>query len=249
MMIDVLFAMIAAGVNGADGQTDGAGQGAQAQTPPAVTTPATEAPQPEATAEAGTPSAIAPLAPPTVAIAPGSVIVGQGTLLQGAPATPAPAIAPTAVAPTAAPVASAPAPLGDGYNMGVVPTGLIAEPQTPSGKFTTALEVRPILNATKGSWIAVREYEGKDYLYVTHIWSWRCGLAAMAISVNGETMQNWPLPACHTQFSTPNAILEDDGNPLLTFKPGSVQNVTIQVVYDDLSMDVAHFARGDVLIP
>ena len=135
------------------------------------------------------------------------------------------------------------------FDMTVVPAGLEAEDQTPSGKFLTATEVKPILNATRGNWVAVREYEGKDYVYVTHLWSWRCGLAAIAISVNDEPMQNWPMPPCHTEFSTPNAILNDDPNPLLTFKPGSVQTVKIQVVYDDLSMDSASFARGDVLIP
>ena len=86
-------------------------------------------------------------------------------------------------------------------------------------------------------------------LYVTHIWGWRCGLKAMAISVNGETMQNWPLPPCHMKFTTPNAILEDDGLPYLRLKLGAVQTIDIQIVYDDLSMDAARFERGNVLIP
>ena len=144
---------------------------------------------------------------------------------------------------------AAPVPDTSGFNMAVVPAGLVAEPQTPSGKFTTAAEVKPILQATKGNWVAVRDYDGKDWLYVTHIWSWRCGLKAMAISVNDETMQNWPLPPCHEQYTTPNAVLEGDGLPVLTFRQGSVRTITIQVVYDDLSMDVATFERGNVLIP
>jgi len=190
-------------------------------------------------------TAIAEATPPaSVTIAPDSVVVGQGVLVEGAQATAEPQ--------TALPVLPAPAAGGDtetGFNMDVVPAGLVAEPQTPSGKFTTATEVKPIMQATKGNWIAVREYEGKDWLYVTHIFSWRCGLAAMAISVNGEPMQNWPLPDCHMNNTTPNALLEEDGLPLLTFRLGSVETITIQVVYDDLSMDVASFQRGNVLIP
>lgn len=163
--------------------------------------------------------------------------------MQGTPAATAPTPAPK-VAPIAAPTVQP-----QGFNMAVVPAGLIGEPQTPSGKFTTAIEVKPILTATKGNWVAVREYGGQDLLYVSHLWGWRCGLKAVAISINGEPMQNWPLPPCHDQFATPNAILEDDGAPYLTLRLGSVQRITIQVVFDDLSMDVATFERGNVLIP
>ena len=182
---------------------------------------------------------IEPQAPalPTVDLGAG-VIVGQGVVSEG-----------VIVAPTA-PVTIAPVtPQVSGMNMAVVPVGLVADPQTPSGKFTTATEVKPILNATKGNWVAVREYNGQDLLYVTHLWSWRCGLHAMAISVNDEPMQNWPLPECHMKYSTPSAILEGDGQPYLAFKLGSVQTIDIQVVYDDLSMDAARFERGNVLIP
>lgn len=165
----------------------------------------------------------------TVQIAPGTVSVGENTVIGGN--------------------VSGATPQGSNFNMGVVPAGLVADPQVPSGKFTTAAEVKPILTATKGNWVAVRDYDGKDWLYVTHIWSWRCGLKAMAISVNGEAMQNWPMPPCHEQYQTPNAVLEDDGIPALTFRQGSVQTITIQIVYDDLSMDAATFERGNVLIP
>lgn len=167
----------------------------------------------------------------SVQIAPGTVTVGEGVTIGGAQ--------------TSQTEASS----GQDFNMAVVPAGLVADPQTPSGKFTTAVEVKPIMEATKGNWVAVRDYDGKDWLYVTHIWSWRCGLKAMAISVNGETMQNWPLPPCHEQYTTPNAVLEDDGFPVLTFRQNSVQTITIQIVYDDLTMDVASFERGNVLIP
>lgn len=184
-------------------------------------------------------------------------IGGQGSQSDGITAPPAPERPMTVQAPASPDAPGSPAapdaPASPGQNasfdMTVVPAGLEAEDPAPSGKFLTATEVKPILNATRGNWVAVREYEGKDYVYVTHLWSWRCGLAAIAISVNDEPMQNWPMPPCHTEFSTPNAILNDDPNPLLTFKPGSVQTVKIQVVYDDLSMDSASFARGDVLIP
>tara|TARA_R110002094_G_scaffold95226_4_gene96223 strand:- start:1132 stop:1839 length:708 start_codon:yes stop_codon:yes gene_type:complete len=235
-MLDFFFAMMAATINGA-GSDDAAAVVADA--PPAAVAPAEQS-----TAEIAQAAPAPATGQSSVSIGQGSVIVGQGTLLEGVPATTAPAAAAvTATAPAVTAQAQ------DGFNMAVVPAGLVAEPQTPSGKFTTATEVKPILNATKGSWVAVREYDGKDLLYVTHLWSWRCGLSAVAISLNGEPMQNWPLPPCHMDFAAPNAILEDDGLPYLSLRLGSVETITIQVVYDDLSMDVATFNRSDVRIP
>ncbi|KIN64031.1 hypothetical protein Z946_2915 [Sulfitobacter noctilucicola] len=204
-MFDLVFALIAAGMNGA---------------------PSTA---PEVTAAA---SAAQMAGSPTVQIAPNSVVIGQGVVK---PTTPAPLEVQSTQ--------------GDSFNMAVVPPGLVADPQVPSGKFTTAAEVKPILSATKGNWVAIREYEGQDWLYITHLWAWRCGLKAIAISINQEPMQNWPVPDCHEKYTTPNAVLEGDGLPYLTLKLGGVQTVTIQIVYDDLSMDVAQFERGNILIP
>jgi len=223
-MIDFFFALIAAALNsGAERSESGAV--VLAAPAPAVV---------EAPAVAPTPSVALG---DNVSVGTGSVIIGGG-LLDGTSDSVQP------VAP-----AVAPAPALPEFNMAVVPAGLVAEPQTPSGKFTTAAEVKPILNATKGNWVAVREYGGKDLLYVSHLWGWRCGLAAMAISVNGEPMQNWPLPACHMKDATPNAMLEEDGLPYLSLRLGAVQTIDIQIVYDDLSMDRASFERGNVLIP
>lgn len=129
------------------------------------------------------------------------------------------------------------------------PSGFVAEPQGPSGKFTTATEVKPILGMTRGNWVAVREYNGQDLLYVTHIWSWRCGLHQMRYSLNGGPMQVWPLPECHEGTATPNAITGEDGPPYLTQPLGSIQSVRIELLYDDLSEESAEFTRGDVLMP
>ena len=124
-----------------------------------------------------------------------------------------------------------------------------AEPQTPTGKFTTAGEVKPILTATKANWIAVREYGGNDLLYVTHLWAWRCGLGGMAVSVNGGPFEQMQLPACHTEYATPNAVLEGDGLPYIPFPSGHITQVVVQLIYDDLSRDSASFERAQVLIP
>ena len=246
-MIDFVFAVIAAGVN----SVGGGGTTTDIVTAPAEGT-ATIAEAPEVPA----PTITAPtISSPTVSIGENvnigsTVVIGGATLLDGTAeevTATAPASAPAAPATATAPAIAAPT--EPEFNMAVVPAGLVAEPQTPSGKFTTAAEVKPILSATKGNWVAVREYNGKDLLYVTHLWGWRCGLHAIAISVNDEPMQNWPLPACHMKYSTPNAILEEDGLPYLSLRLGAVETIEIQLVYDDLSMDRSRFERGNVLIP
>ncbi|MDF1669168.1 MAG: hypothetical protein P1U83_06095 [Roseovarius sp.] len=124
-----------------------------------------------------------------------------------------------------------------------------AEPQIPSGKFTTAAEVKPILEATKGNWVAVREYDGKDFLYVTHLWAWRCGLLQMRYAVNGGDMQVWPLPPCHENTNAPNAIIETDGLPYGTFALGSIQSIQVELLLDDLSEASSAYVRTDVLMP
>lgn len=159
----------------------------------------------------------------------------------GPPAAPQAAAAPPAfLAPEEAPAPPAflaPAPQ------------LVAEPQVPSGKFTTATEVRPILAATRANWIAVREYDGQDLLYVTQLWSWRCGLVQMRIGVNGAPPEPWPLPPCREDQPAPNMILEEDGLPFRSYAPGSVAVVDVILTFDDLSEEQARFERQAVLMP
>ena len=128
-----------------------------------------------------------------------------------------------------------------------VQAGLVAEDQTPSGRFLTATEIKPIMTATRNAWIAVREWEGQDLVYVTHLWSWRCGLAQIQIAVNGGPLQIWPLPPCHAELPQPNAILETDGLPYASFALHAVERLDVLIIYDDLTTDTASF-NGDGLL-
>ena len=124
-----------------------------------------------------------------------------------------------------------------------------AEPQVPTGKFTTAVEVKPIMGATKGSWVAVREWQGQDLIYVTHIWAWRCGLVRLEISVNSGPFEEWALPPCHLDIAAPNSVLESDGQPYRAFALNSVIEVAVRVTYDDLTTDAAGFPRSAITTP
>ncbi|WP_421998655.1 hypothetical protein [Roseovarius confluentis] len=123
-----------------------------------------------------------------------------------------------------------------------------AEDQTPTGKFTTATEIKPIVEATRGNWVAVREYDGQDWLYLTHLLSWRCGMHQMRVGVNGGTLEVWEMPACQTETATPNAITSETVL-YRTFPPGSVDSVEIEILYDDLDTAAGAFGRKEVLMP
>lgn len=124
-----------------------------------------------------------------------------------------------------------------------------AEDQTPSGKFLTATETKPILTATRGNWVAVREYNGQDLIYFTHLLSWRCGLYEINYAINGGGWQSWPMPECHVDGPSPNAITEADGLPYIALELGSVQNIDVEILYDDLSTDAVSFDRAAVKMP
>ena len=126
---------------------------------------------------------------------------------------------------------------------------LTAEPQEATGQFTTAQEVKPILSATRANWIHVREFDGQDLLYVTHLWSWRCGLVQVRFGVNGDALKVWPLPDCHLEEGFPNMIKAEDGLPYRSYPLSSIQQVEVEITYDDLSSERLTFGRNGQPVP
>ena len=116
-------------------------------------------------------------------------------------------------------------------------------------QFTTAQEVRPLLTATRGNWVAVRVYDGQDLIYFTHLESWRCGLSEVRFSVNGGAEQSWPLEKCYEDEPAPNAIKGGNGLPYAVQPLNSIQTVRVRVIYDDGSTDSVSLERGAILIP
>ncbi|WP_456390702.1 hypothetical protein [Profundibacter sp.] len=123
------------------------------------------------------------------------------------------------------------------------------EPQVPTGKFTTATEVKPILTATKAAWLALREYEGNDLLYFTHLVAWRCGLHEIHYAVNGAAQQVFEVEECYLETAQPNAMKMETHLPYITYDLGSVDSVSVTLVFDDGSKDSAEYGRKDILMP
>ena len=95
----------------------------------------------------------------------------------------------------------------------------------------------------------MRDWDGQDLLYVTHLMAWRCGLVALRVGVNGQPAQDWPLPPCHLDSAAPNALTAEDGLPYRAFPAASIASITVEITYDDLTTDAAQFDRSAVLMP
>lgn len=128
---------------------------------------------------------------------------------------------------------------------------LVAVPSlTQAQGFTTAAEVRPILEATKPSWVAVREYDGHDLVYFTQVLSWRCGLEAIRYGLNGAPAETrLDMEPCHEDTAAPNALTMESGTVYLTESLQSVQSIALQLVLDDGTVLEGSFERKSVLMP
>jgi len=127
----------------------------------------------------------------------------------------------------------------------------IPEDQTPTGNYTTALEVKPILGMTKSNWVAVRDFNEQDLVYFTHLLSWRCGMWDIKYGLNGaEATETVALEPCYTDLAAPNSLVNtEDYPPYITLPPGSVESIYVEITFDDGTTDFARFARGDIQIP
>lgn len=127
---------------------------------------------------------------------------------------------------------------------------LIAALPAFAQEMTTAAEVRPILEATRGSWLALREYDGKDLLYFTHLAAWRCGLTAVRVTVPGvATDVPLSLEPCHEGTAQPNAIVQEGYEPYVTMPLGAAQEVSVTITFDDGTEATQSYDRKAILMP
>ncbi|MEM7242313.1 MAG: hypothetical protein AAF429_09015 [Pseudomonadota bacterium] len=111
---------------------------------------------------------------------------------------------------------------------------------------TDAAQIRPILEMTKANWVAVREWEGQDLIYFTHLETWRCGLDGVKYGINRDTADTeWQLALCDE--TNPNA-LPADYLPFTAVDLKSVNSLVIEITYDDGQTDTATFDRAAIQI-
>jgi hypothetical protein len=116
-------------------------------------------------------------------------------------------------------------------------------------QFTTAAEVKPILEMTKGNWVALRKYDGNDLVYFSHLMAWRCGFESVRYGINGPADTELKLEKCNTEYKQPNVIL-DESIPLFTKrKLGSVKTISVEVTFDDGTVQSEIIDASTILIP
>ncbi|MHA1157172.1 MAG: hypothetical protein ACTSP2_00295 [Alphaproteobacteria bacterium] len=91
---------------------------------------------------------------------------------------------------------------------------------------------KQILPVTKQAWVAFRNYDGKQWIYFTHLVVYRCGLSEIRYSIGSAALdQTFPLPHCDP--ANPNAIDPVADPPYVTLPLGTAASIAVQVVYED----------------
>jgi len=99
-------------------------------------------------------------------------------------------------------------------------------------------QIKQILNLTKNSWVAFRDYDNKQLVYFTHLESYTCGIGEVHYSINSDTLdKTWKLQLCDPK--KPNAITKDI--IYLTLPLGTAKSIAVQVTFTDGSKsEVVH---------
>lgn len=97
----------------------------------------------------------------------------------------------------------------------------------------------------------MREFNGQDYIYFTHLMAWRCGLWDIRYGINGAPANNVvAMEPCNEEFAQPNVMVDlENFQPYVIYPLGAVESVYVEIVFDDGTSDFAQFDRADVRIP
>ncbi len=114
-------------------------------------------------------------------------------------------------------------------------------------QFTTAEEVKPMLDITRDHWVSLRERGAEDQLLFTQVIAWRCGLDAIAYKVNDRERRVLEVEPCYEGETRPNGIKGDGFLPYVTFPLGMVEEVRVWLDYDDGSSDSETYRRDAIL--
>lgn len=112
----------------------------------------------------------------------------------------------------------------------------LAQPLAAQSDLTTPEGAAMIHQSIKDQLLAYSPDGDIDYIYFTAILGWRCGVSALFYGLNDEpTTTPFPLEPCHRELRNPNVMKADitEFPIFITVPKGSVQRVTLRIVYDN----------------
>jgi len=106
--------------------------------------------------------------------------------------------------------------------------------------------VKQAINATTANWVAFRNFNGEQLLYLTQLLTWKCGLREIRYAINSSHLADkWPLPECNPQ--NPYHLDPEKSHIYVNFPLQSIQFVSVQVVFaDGAATDVMTYTPCDV---
>ena len=108
-------------------------------------------------------------------------------------------------------------------------------------------QVKPILAMTQDNWVAVREFDGKDLLYFTHLEVYRCALEQVRFVLNTGKPEVWKQDNCEDeQMFSP---IDPERLPYVEYPLNSIQQVKVELTYKDGDVVVATFERAAIMTP
>jgi hypothetical protein len=99
--------------------------------------------------------------------------------------------------------------------------------------FSDYKQAKPVLEIIKSDWIAIREYEGQDLLYVTTLLAYRCAISQIRFSYNNGPLSVWDSEPCYWDEASPNAQKLETHLPYAVAPLGSLQTITVDLLFED----------------
>ena len=118
-------------------------------------------------------------------------------------------------------------------------------PLSATAQFNSAAEVKPILQMIIPQWISVREWDGQDVIYFTLLEVYRCGLEQIRYRINGGKPRIWVTEPCEDDATF--AEIGEDRLPYAEYPLGSIDEVIIELIFDDGTVQTESFDRAAIL--
>lgn len=99
-------------------------------------------------------------------------------------------------------------------------------------------QMKQILNMTQNSWVSFRDYNGEQYIYFTHLESYRCGIKSVKYSINNDALdKEYILQPCEPD--NPMAVTTQTTYIKMHLK--TAESVAVQLTFiDDTQSEVLH---------